>query len=197
MRTYSGRCPWGSIGAACRWRSRCCCAARVTMVSQFATTRHRLSHSHSHDSQRRIGSPSWLPLGTQVLDNRNLRRHFRMAIACVCYGFVSPAEDEDAPPPSVLLGEVSSPPSVAPPASAGLSWPVEVVIGTIVSVAEELSPLGCVAVSPGSNLLPEVMMSCDVCEVSIGSTDALGVGDAEGVLLSGSLLGATVNVDTI
>lgn len=40
-------------------------------------------------------------------------------------------------------------------------------------------------------------MSCDVCEVPVGSTDALGVGDADGVLLSGSLLGATVKVDAI
>jgi hypothetical protein len=76
----------------------------------------------------------------------------------------------------------------------GLSGSVEDVDGVAVCVAEESPPLGSVAVSPGSNLLPDVMMSC---EVPVGSTDAIGVGDAVGVLLKGSLLGATVKIDAI
>ncbi|AGB25953.1 hypothetical protein Mycsm_05781 [Mycobacterium sp. JS623] len=128
-----------------------------------------------------------------VVDNRSMWRHSRMTITGTSYGVAAPAEDEDVLPASLLVGVAPSP-FVTPP--AGLSWPVGDVDGVAVCVAEELPPLGCVAVSPGSNLFPDVMTSCDVCVVPVGSADELGGGDAE-VGLGGSLLGAGVKSDAI
>jgi hypothetical protein len=113
-----------------------------------------------------------------------------MATACGRYELASPPESE----PSSLLGEVVPPPLVTLSASAGLSWSFGDGDGVAVCVAEESSPLGCGAVSPGWNLLPDVMTSCGV---PVGSTGTLGVGDAECVPLTGSLLGVTEKVDAI
>jgi hypothetical protein len=114
-----------------------------------------------------------------------MRRYFGAA----GYGLVPPPED--VPPLSLslgevlslslgealslLLGEVTPPPPVTPPASAGLAPSVAGVDGVAVCVAGELvagelSALRSVTVSPGTNLLPELRSSRDVCGVPFGAS---------------------------
>jgi hypothetical protein len=65
-------------------------------------------------------------------------------------------------------------------ASAGLPSPAARVDGAAVRVAGELvagelSALRCVAVSPGSNLFPELRTSRDVCGAPAGSASGFGI----------------------
>ena len=111
------------------------------------------------------------------------RIYVRRCFGAASYGLVPPPED--VPPFSSLFGEGSPPPPVTPPGSVGFPPPVaggdgaaacvagEFVVGEF--VAGELSALRCAAVSPGSNLLPELRSSRDVCGVPFGSSSDLGI----------------------
>jgi hypothetical protein len=128
----------------------------------------------------------------------NMRPYFGAA----SYGLVPPPED--VPPLKLLLGEVPPPPPSPPgserlpPLVAGVDPVAVCVAGEL--VAGELSARRCVAVSPGSNMFPDLRTSRDVCGVSVGSASNFGISGVRvgaGGGVNCSLLGASVKADAV